>query len=767
MRTIRSAFAALLCLVLAACGGGGGGGGPQTPAGAFNLSATSASFAALQNAPLPASTTLSMTITGGNVAFVGAAYTNGQTQPSWLGIDITGSGANYSVVVSIRSTGIAPGDYSSTFSVGTADANGAVLRSQSITVSYSVAARVSISGQTQTYGFIYGDAVTAQNHPIAVVAPNRQWRISSDSAWLQVPDTTQSNSVTINGAMDIGALMPGQYQARVTVTNTANSQDAATAVVTVNIEAPTFSVTHDSILLGGDDGLSSAPQNLSFALGAGAAAHPFTLELSTNSGGGWLDASATSGVVGATGVTLQLSGHRTNLTGGSYTGQVRVTATVRSLVFTEVLPVTFNIEASRLVVGAAGVALSSSPAPARSVLTRNVTVFSSIDRNDVPWQASSDQSWLTVTGSGVTGQAVTLSANPAGLAADTTHFATVTVTSPDSMVENAETIRVGFHINSAAPADLSNTMTAQFAAASPVEPIVFINDGGPDVIGYDVYTGVAVRPFTNVVASAGVMVVSDDGARLYIYDRTNLRVTELNATTGALVRHYNSGTLYSTTPWGGGLTFFRPSGYPILITPSSRMYDVASNTEYVTQSFTAPLTAASLDPSVDSRHVTTDGGAIYRFNRTALNGGQLNVSNLFSASTAQGRTGQACISADRTLVYTASGAPYEFPGTSLLTRQVAQVLPGTNYPNSILCLWNGVVIGGVDGYYAAADVWIYNGPTGQELTRRSSSAAPDYRSLVDRGMAASGDATRLITLTESTPGANQAQEVRFQSIPGP
>ncbi len=58
------------------------------------------------------------------------------------------------------------------------------------------------------------------------------------------------------------------------------------------------------------------------------------------------------------------------MVGGTYTGQVKVTATVRDLVLTKTLPVTFNLEANRIVLGAGGVGLLSSPA--RSVLSRAV-----------------------------------------------------------------------------------------------------------------------------------------------------------------------------------------------------------------------------------------------------------------------------------------------------------------------------------------------------------------------------------------------------------
>jgi hypothetical protein len=98
---------------------------------------------------------------------------------------------------------------------------------------------------------------------------------------------------------------------------------------------------------------------------------------------------------------------------------------------------------------------------------------------------------------------------------------------------------------------------------------------------------------------------------------------------------------------------------------------------------------------------------------------------------------------------------------------VVQVLPGAAYPNSILCLWNGVVIGGIDGYYETYDIWIYNGPTGQLLGNVSSTEGPGaYRSLNNRGIAVSGDGTRMITLSGSGPYSNNDPEMRAQSIPG-
>jgi hypothetical protein len=216
----------------------------------------------------------------------------------------------------------------------------------------------------------------------------------------------------------------------------------------------------------------------------------------TLSGGSWLSSTVTAGSVNAAGTTIQVSGDRTELVGGTYLARVQIAATVGSITVTGEVPVTFNVEANRIVVGASGVGFSSSSAG--SVLTRTVTVFDSLGRTDVPWQATSDKSWLTVSPSGVTGGALTLTASPSGQPTDSTQSATVTVSSSDTSAENTETIRVGLYVGSAAPTDLSLSVAALTLAASPVEPIAFVANGGTDVTGYNVYIGAADRTFVGV-----------------------------------------------------------------------------------------------------------------------------------------------------------------------------------------------------------------------------------------------------------------------------
>jgi len=763
LRSVRILASIVSLSTLVACGGGGGGAAspPPPPQGAFTLSTSSVTFNSLQADTAPAESDVTITLTGTGTAVVGAAYVSPQTQPTWLGINITGSGTTYKLALTILTTQLNPGQYTSTFQVGTANSSGSILASQPVTVTFTVVGRLAVQSPAYTGTFTYGSSQAADTASITVAAGGHSWAAASDSSWLTVPTTTQTGDGTVQATISTAGLAPGQYVGHIKVQDTAYPADAAALTFTVTVVAPVFTASATSVALGGSDGLSNAPQTFTVSLNTGTATYPYTVVVSTTSGGSWLHASSASGSVGANPVSLTFSGDRSQLVGGTYSGQINVTATVGALTLTQTLPVTYNAEANRLSVAAAGVGFLSMPG--RSVLTRTVRVYNTLGRTDVPWTASSDSSWLTATTSGVTGGDITLTANPAGLPLDTTQFATVTVKSSDTTVENQQTIRVGLNLRSTAAAALSVSASGRFIAASPVEPIVFVVDANGKVVGYDVRDGTVKRTFTSVV-NPGKLVVGPDGTRLYVYDQTNLQVDELDAVTGTVLHTYGSP---SSGAIGGGLIVARPAGYTLLVTPSGLTYDLAAGTPYPAPGVAAASGSYSFDVSADQSKLISFDGSVYGILRTALAGGPFASTFIVNTGTTQGAAGQACIGADGDTVYTASGAPYDFPGYSLKSRLVVQTLPGTNYPNSMQCVWNGLVIGGVDGYYAPADVWVYFGSTGAQLAQLSSATETNYRSLVDRGLAVAGDGTWLISLSLSTPGANLASEIRFQPLPPP
>ena len=170
---------------------------------------------------------------------------------------------------------------------------------------------------------------------------------------------------------------------------------------------------------------------------------------------------------------------------------------------------------------------------------------------------------------------------------------------------------------------------------------------------------------------------------LYVYDATNIRVQEVDATTGALGRVFTAASS-AGTPAGGGLAYLRPSAWPTLIIPSSRLHDLTSGLPYQ-GALSAAVYALSIAVSADSTRVVTESGTVFSVRRSLLVESTIETEFLFSAGPVMGREGQACIGADGTVVYTASGGYYRFPGTSTLTHDTVQVLPEllTRTPSSV------------------------------------------------------------------------------------
>lgn len=753
--------------ILAACGGGGGGGGggDSTPAGAFTLSANTATFSVFQDAAAPAGREIAMNITGSKVAYVGAAYEGGQTQPSWLGIDLTGSGSTYKLVLSVLSTSLPAGQYSSTFAVGTADDDGKVLQKQNVTVTYTVTAGIAMTASPLASSFVFGDTRTTATVAIDVQAANRQWTLASDADWLQVPGGSRTGDAAVNGTIDVGGLAPGSYSATVSATSSADAADSASFDVAVVVMPASFTVVQDAVLLGGADGRSNTlQQTVNFSLATGNGVHPYTVTLQTDDGGAWLSADSTAGMVGSAGAAVKLTASRVGLAGGTRTGQLTISANVNGTIFTEVRPVTFNTEASRIVTTASGIGLSR--VPGRDVLTRRVKVLSNLGRTDVPWAATANQSWLTVTATGVTGEEIVITADPTGLASGVTHFADVTIGSPDATVENQQSIRVGLHLAAAAPVTSTVAANTAFLAASPVEPLVATNDGlGGSIALYDVYTGALVRTLAEVVGQAGGMAWSGDGRTLFVHDLDSETVVALSPATGLQLASYDASGVEAGDTVGLALAYLRPAGFPMLVAPGSRLFDLAIGAERTHPDFRSASNAVSLAVSPDQSLVVSDFGTVQRFERTALDGGALLVDDGVGFSTVQGKPGEACVAAAGDRIYSASGYPYEFPASSVATGVVVQQLPGSNYPNSIQCVWNGLVVGGIDGYYASTDIWVYYGPTGAALAQLSSSVSAGYRSLIDRGLAVSADGTRLVSAAREA--GQSVTQLYFQALPPP
>lgn len=228
------------------------------------------------------------------------------------------------------------------------------------------------------------------------------------------------------------------------------------------------------------------------------------------------------------------------------------------------LAVNLTVEPHQLLVGENGVALTSFPTAA-SALSRTVTVT---DNADVatPWWATSNQAWLTVTASGYTDGPLTLTADPAGLAAGEIHYSTVTVGSDDASISNTEKINVGFYV-----ADSDPTATERPSSGAllmdPVRPYIYAwSSVGISV--FNIYTGENLGQLFTATKLYAVT-ISSDGGTLYAYegDKKTIVPVDLNTwTAGAEWSGIDLGYYFR-------LEYARFNGRGVVLTNKRQVFD--------------------------------------------------------------------------------------------------------------------------------------------------------------------------------------------------
>ncbi|HEX6637312.1 MAG TPA: hypothetical protein VF033_06630, partial [Steroidobacteraceae bacterium] len=439
-------LAALSCL-LVACGGGGGGGGGNVPppssssGGTFTLAQSSVTFDARTDGPpvLDSSVGLQVLDTR-DVAVIGAAYVAPNQPQDWLSVGITGSGANYSVDLTANWIGKAPGTYTAIISIGTTNSAGRILQRRDLTVTLTVT-EITVIAEPGPYGraATFGHSDVLHPMTIHVNAPaGRTWNVTSTVPWIHVPGATFTGIQDVELFVDSSTLSLGEHQGELRFTSLANTNDNTTRPVVVEVRPPELTLGSSLVTLGGQDGNGARETSVLATLDTGTNSYPLTLTTLTTSGGNWLTASTNSSNIGSFATALTLAAKATIGTPGRYAGAVRVDANVRGQVFTRTVDVRYNQDQDRLVAATLGVSFSR--LPTRSVLRRKVRIYDSAGRSDIAWSASDDASWLSVTPGGNTGGDLELVADATNLAPGQIYYATVTVSSSSTLIDNEERI---------------------------------------------------------------------------------------------------------------------------------------------------------------------------------------------------------------------------------------------------------------------------------------------------------------------------------------
>ncbi len=407
---------------------------------------------------------------------------------------------------------------------------------------------------------------------------------------------------------------------------------------------------------------------------------------------------------------------------------------------------------ARFFVAQDGVALSQFPS--RSRLAAGVLVGTT-EPVGTPgrWQASSSATWLSVTSHGRTGQKVQLTADPTGLATDTLYTATVTLKGTlGSSVRGSVPIRVALWIGSTDPVSRIVEHDAASLSANPVEPWVYVSDGSPDIDVFNVYNGRLIKSFPGIAPSIGELQISSDGTKLFAVDTTNYKIIAVNAKSGQILKSYAlAGPISSYFSF----TYARPAGVPTLFAPGQAAIDVATGNQ-VSDPIAESFVGAVITSTADGSHLAILDGILHSYTVISDNG-YLTITAIKSAPISGENCPDVAISPDGSRLYPACGWPYEFDVYDFVSLKQVQTLAATNYPDNAEFDSDGDFVGGIDGLYADADVYVY------DLDGYNLGTVPliEYAQGQQNAlMKISGDSTRVISGTW-----NPSNQILFREMP--
>jgi hypothetical protein len=691
----------------------------------------------------PPTQALTLQVTGSGIAAVGLAFDPAYPEESWLGAEMTGAASPYQV--SIGLAGPAPvGQHTAHLLAGAVDKDGNVLDSTPITVNYTVIARLHADVSSLAFTGVNGDAVPGPQS-VAVQGTGLSWTAESGAAWLLVSPASGQGGGSIQVSIDPSSLASGHHATTVTV----RSQDGQSIElpVTLDLSAPVFSVTPAQLSFGGAAGHAVDAQDLQLALGIDSQAHAWRIASMPS----WLSADTSSGEVASGGQTIRFTPDFSQAPAGVTAGTVVFEVVVNGDTLQQQVPVTLRQDSHRLTASRYGVALTAVPGWSR--LSANVTVKENFGRA-VAWTATSDKSWLTVTGSGTTGGTLAMTANPAALATDSLEIATVRISSSDAKVSAGTVLKVGLWKGSS---KLSATMTKSGTAyseleADPVRPYAYVHQGGSTIDVYHVHTGAKVASIASAATAAGAMSASPDGRFLYVVDSGFKRIRVVDLALRKAVRTIDT---VNPTPRGSTLKALVASGKEVLVLGDQSAYRASDGA-----SLGSVGTWSGSYYGTDRIAATPDGSRLYYLNQglspssavsfaleyAELGGGALVATELGDHWDVGSNGGDIAVSPAGSTVYTASGSPYQFytwKGDDLSA--IGNLPGGDAYPNNVEVGSDGRIAGGISGWYSTSDIWLYK-PDG--AIQKTFKVAGYAKALMDAQLVFSGDALALVTLTD-------------------
>lgn len=763
--TCVAAAVAALCACPGRSGTGGDRSGGAARDGGIVVSRTEISFVYILSGAIPSPVLLSGSWTADDAASFGAAYLNGGSKPSWLSVPGMGSASGHEGTLSIGvdTAGATEGTRSTTFQVGIARADGAMIGYRDVTVTLAVKAFGATDPSVTSSG-IFGSSVAPAPKALIVSAPSSTaWTATSDRpAWLHVSPASGGNTpAAVTVSFDPATLGTGTYHGNVILSSGSGKTDIVPVMLTV--ANPTITITPSPVALAGLGGYDLTAKPVLVSINTGANTYPYAV----TSDVGWAELAQVATSVSATPALFTATPSAAAADwdpGPALWGKLTVDVNVKGVHFSGQADVSYLLDDRKLLVSEDGVALTSTPSLSR--LQRSVRVRTNRG-GAVSWTATSDRRWLAATQ--IDADTLQLTADPSGLANDTLRVATVTVASDDpSLAHTTEKIRVGLWVGSVTP-DAVTTWTASSGevAIDPVRPYAYFSDGSENIFVLHLHR-LSTMMITVPGASIGSMVTSSDGTRLWALDMTPPRKIVPVDLSQSLGTPGVPWTLPASASALSRLAFARTNGVGVLLSSTGSVFDPdtgASVAVFPPVDVGGSGHAAIAASSDGSRFCALDiDTSPYTLQCHDLAASRLGATPILVGAarstpwTGDGNGRDLALSPDGRRLYVASGYPYSVavfdtwrpgPLTALGT------LSGVKEPTAMDVGPDGrLYCGGRGGPETA---WVY-GPDGAVL------ASYPLSHVVDRIIAVSGDGLRLVVRNGTVPSTSI---VNIVTLPAP
>jgi uncharacterized protein (TIGR03437 family) len=308
------------------------------PSANMTADKTSLTFSQTVGGTAPASQIVTLSATGGTVAYTTAiTYQSGQTT-GWLNATQNGTiaaGSTGAVQVNVNGSGLAAGTYNGTVTISAPGVTGSPL---AVNVTLVVAAgTISVSPASVTFTEVAGTSAQSQSVTVSGTPGALSFTVvtSQNAPWLTATASNLTTPATVQIIAANTGLQPGTYTGTVTITapgavGSPLTVNVSLTVVTAQTVTATPATLNFSYVIG-----TTAPAAQSVSLSASGAA-AFTTTVSQNTS--WLSVSPASGTTPA---ALTVNANPTGLSAGNYTGTIAINSP--SSVSTPAASVTVNL----------------------------------------------------------------------------------------------------------------------------------------------------------------------------------------------------------------------------------------------------------------------------------------------------------------------------------------------------------------------------------------------------------------------------------------